>query len=134
VVHAGEVGAGSAVKIVRNLGHAVAVAGLGEALRLAADLDMDRDLALSALGAGPLSWTIQATGSTLADRDYAEAEFTAALLAKDAALAVAAAERPMPLVALAQAWAQTACASGIYQQHYLAIADYIESSGDQPHA
>ena len=132
VVHAGPVGAGSAVKIVRNLGHAVAVAGLGEALRLAADLGMDRELALGALGAGPLSWTIQVTGSTLADRDYAEAEFTAALLAKDAALAVAAAERPMPLVSLAQAWADTACAAGTAGQHYLAVADFIESSSGQP--
>ena len=132
VVHAGPVGAGSAVKIVRNLGHAVAVAGLGEALRLAADLGMDRELALGALAAGPLSWTIQATGSTLADRDYADAEFTAALLAKDAGLAVAAAERPMPLVSLARAWADTACAAGAEQQHYLAVADFIESGSGQP--
>jgi 3-hydroxyisobutyrate dehydrogenase-like beta-hydroxyacid dehydrogenase len=132
VVHAGPVGSGAAVKIVRNLGHAVAVAGLGEALRLAADLEMDRDLALSALGAGPLSWTIAATGSALADRDYTDAEFTAALLAKDAALAAAAADRPMPLVSLAQAWANTACAAGAAQQHYLAVADFIESTNGRP--
>ncbi len=57
VVHAGPVGAGASVKIVRNMGHGIATAAIGECLRLAADLGIPRELALSTVANGPFTWT-----------------------------------------------------------------------------
>ena len=96
LAYAGPVGSGAAVKVVRNLGHAVVVAGLGEGLRLAADLGVPRDTALAGFAAGPFSWTLAHRQAQIEGRDFADPVFTVELMAKDAGLAVAEALRRCP--------------------------------------
>ncbi len=126
VTHAGPVGAGSAVKIVRNMAHGIATAGIGECLRLAADLGVPRDLALEAVSNGPFSWTYGWRGREIADRDHTNVVFSLDLMAKDLSLAVEEASRPMPVSAAALEQAQAAQAAGRGSQDYGALADYVE--------
>lgn len=129
VHHAGPTGAGAAIKIVRNMAHAIATAGIGEALRLAADVGVDRQEALAAIGAGPFAWTMAQKTAALADRDFGEVAFSVDLLAKDARLAIDGAARPMPLTTAAWQWAVAASAAGVGGQDYPAVAAFIEATG-----
>jgi 3-hydroxyisobutyrate dehydrogenase len=129
LTYAGPVGSGAAVKVVRNLGHAVVVAGLGEGLRLAADLGVPRDTALAGFAAGPFSWTLAQRQAQIAGRDFADPAFTLELMAKDAGLAVAEARRPLPVVAAALAEARAAIADGRGGEDYAALAAWIEDAG-----
>jgi 3-hydroxyisobutyrate dehydrogenase len=66
----GGVGSASAVKLVINLTIGVATAGVGEALRLACDLGVDRHVALDALAAGPLGATVATKRTMLEEEEY----------------------------------------------------------------
>jgi 3-hydroxyisobutyrate dehydrogenase-like beta-hydroxyacid dehydrogenase len=81
VRHCGPVGAGAAVKLVANTGLVTAVAGLHDALAVAASLGVDRQTALDVLGRGPLASAVQRVGAP-------GAWFAVALAAKDARLAL----------------------------------------------
>ena len=83
------------MKIVRNMGHGIATAAIGECLRLAADLGIPRDLALSTVANGPFSWTYNWRQAEFASRDHSQVVFSLDLMAKDLALAVAESDRPL---------------------------------------
>ena len=129
LTHVGPVGSGAAVKVVRNLGHAVVVAGLGEGLRLAADLGVPREAALAGFAAGPFSWTLAQRQEQIAARDFTDPAFTVELMAKDAGLAVAESRRPLPVVEAALAEARAAIADGRGGDDYAALAAWIEDAG-----
>ncbi len=126
VTHVGPVGAGAAVKVVRNMAHGIATAGIGECLRLAADLGVPRDLALEAVSNGPFSWTYGWRGREIAERDHTTVVFSLDLMTKDLALAVQEAARPMPVSVAALEQAQAAQAAGRGSEDYGALADYVE--------
>ena len=84
----GEVGAGSALKLVVNQGIGVLATGLGEALRLSGDLGLDRRLVLDVLQGAAYGWTLGQKRSMLDADDFSGTEFSLDLLAKDLALAV----------------------------------------------
>ncbi|NUT37723.1 MAG: NAD(P)-dependent oxidoreductase [Hamadaea sp.] len=84
VRHCGPVGAGAAVKLVANTGLVTAVAGLHDALAVAASLGVDRQTALDALRRGPLATAVERVGSP-------GSSFAVSLAAKDARLALRAA-------------------------------------------
>jgi 3-hydroxyisobutyrate dehydrogenase len=128
LAYAGPVGSGAAVKVVRNLGHAVVVAGLGEGLRLAADLGVPRETALAGFAAGPFSWTLGQRLEQITARDFAEPAFTLELMAKDARLAVEESRRPLPVVEAALAEASAAIAAGLGAEDYAALAGWIEDA------
>jgi len=81
VRHCGPIGAGAAIKLVANTGLVTAVAGLHDALAVAASLGIDRETALDVLGRGPLATAVQRVGAP-------GAWFAVALAAKDARLAL----------------------------------------------
>ncbi|SIM87644.1 NAD(P)-dependent oxidoreductase [Micromonospora cremea] len=81
VRHCGPIGAGAAVKLVANTGLVTAVAGLRDALTVAAALGVDRQTALDVLGRGPLASAVERVGAP-------GASFAVALAAKDARLAL----------------------------------------------
>ncbi|MGC4894083.1 NAD(P)-dependent oxidoreductase [Micromonospora sp. DT31] len=79
--HCGPIGAGAAVKLVANTGLVTAVAGLHDALAVAAALGVDRQSALEILGGGPLAGAVKRVGAS-------GSSFAVALAAKDARLAL----------------------------------------------
>jgi 3-hydroxyisobutyrate dehydrogenase-like beta-hydroxyacid dehydrogenase len=81
VRHCGPIGAGAAIKLVANTGLVTALAGLHDALAVAASLGVDRQSALDVLGRGPLAGAVQRVGAP-------GAWFAVALAAKDARLAL----------------------------------------------
>jgi 3-hydroxyisobutyrate dehydrogenase len=81
VRHCGPIGAGAAVKLVANTALVTAVAGLHDALAVAASLGIDRQTALDVLGRGPLASAVQRVGAP-------GAWFAVELAAKDARLAL----------------------------------------------
>ncbi|WP_207916978.1 NAD(P)-dependent oxidoreductase [Micromonospora sp. KC723] len=81
VRHCGPVGAGAAVKLIANTGLVTAVAGLRDALAVAAALGVDRQTALDVLGRGPLARAVERVATP-------GASFAVALAAKDARLAL----------------------------------------------
>jgi 3-hydroxyisobutyrate dehydrogenase len=95
----GGVGAASAVKVVYNQSLALAIGSLGEALRLGADLDLDRERLLTALAEGPLGFIAGYKGALIRDGQYQPAAFTVAGLLKDIRLALDAASRELPMTA-----------------------------------
>lgn len=99
VRHVGEVGSASAVKLVINLTLAIAMSGVGEALRLAGHLGVDRHAALDAIAAGPLAATVASKCTMLDAEEYSPAGFTLDLLAKDLGLVLDAAYGDLPVTA-----------------------------------
>ena len=126
VVHAGPVGAGASVKIVRNMGHGIATAAIGECLRLAADLGIPRDVALSTVANGPFSWTYNWRQAEFASRDHSHVVFSLDLMAKDLALAVAESDRPLAVSVAALEQCAGAQAAGRGSEDYPALADWLE--------
>ena len=127
IQHVGPVGAGSALKLVVNLSIGVAIEGVGEALRLAADLGVDRTRALDALAAGPLSPTLAQKRSMLDGGDFSETAFSVQLLAKDLGLAVRNGRRPLPATEAALAAARDTAESGHADDDYVAVAAAVEA-------
>lgn len=79
--HCGPIGSGAAVKLVANTGLVTAVAGLHDALEVAASLGVDRQTALDILRRGPLATAVERVGAS-------GSSFAVALAAKDARLAL----------------------------------------------
>jgi 3-hydroxyisobutyrate dehydrogenase len=108
----GEAGAGTRMKVVTNSWIVAVVEGAAETLALAEGLDVDPRAFLDAVGGGPLDLPyLQTKGTAMLERSF-EPSFSLRLAAKDANLAVAAAERhelDLPVVrAIAQRLAQGA--------------------------
>ncbi len=126
VVHAGPVGSGAAVKLVRNMGHGIANAAIGECLRLAADLGVPREVALATVADGPFSWSYGSKARAFETRDFSEVMFTLNLMAKDLALAVAESDRPLPVSRAALDQCRGAQAAGRGDEDFPALADWVE--------
>src|SRR5690242_17344796 len=97
IIHAGEVGAGQALKVVMNLGIGVAAAGVGESLRLARHLGLDQETVLKTLAGGPLGWTVGQKRDMIQRGDYSDVSFSLELLAKDMGLTLSSTESPLRL-------------------------------------
>lgn len=126
--HLGPVGAGNALKTVVNMGLGIAMAGIGEALKLGADLGLDRDAVLDALEAGPFGFSVKQKRQMLASGDYTPTTFSLDLMAKDLALAVESTTSTLQLTADALAVARAAAQAGRGGEDYATMAGYIADS------
>lgn len=129
VRHLGPVGAGSALKLVVNLTLGVAMGGIGEALRLANDLGVDRDTALDVIAMGPLGASVATKRAMLDSGEFAPVGFSLDLMAKDLDLALQAADGDLALTRQALAAARDAIASGHGSDDYAALAGHIGYEG-----
>lgn len=111
VRHVGPSGAGSAGKLVRNLSLGLALAGIGDALRLAATLDLPADVVDDLMAAGPLGAAYPPVRQVLAAGPPETAGFTVDMLTKDLRLCLAAEPR-LPLVDAARQVGESAHADG----------------------
>ena len=129
VRHLGPVGAGSAMKLVVNLTLGVAMGGIGEALRLATDLGLDRTATLDAVALGPLGVPVGTKRAMLESGDFTPTGFSLDLMAKDLDLALAAADDDLALTRAALAAARDALAAGHANEDYSALAGYLGYEG-----
>jgi 3-hydroxyisobutyrate dehydrogenase len=91
--HFGPVGSGTVYKLINNLMGAIQIAGLAEGLAIAEQAGLDMKLVLEAVETGvAASPQVIRHSRRMAERNFADATFTAALRHKDAAYAVALAE------------------------------------------
>ncbi len=125
----GGVGSASAVKLVINLTIGVATAGVGEALRLACDLGVDRHVALDALAAGPLGATVATKRTMLEEEEYSPVGFSLDLLDKDLGLVVDAAHGDLPVTEAVRAVVGEAVTAGHGDDDYAALAGYLAFEG-----
>jgi 3-hydroxyisobutyrate dehydrogenase-like beta-hydroxyacid dehydrogenase len=94
VLHFGAVGTGTVYKLINNLMGAIQIAGIAEGLAIAEQAGLDMKLVLEAIETGvAASPQVQRHSRRMVARNFAGANFTAALRHKDAAYAVALAER-----------------------------------------
>lgn len=129
VRHLGPVGAGSAMKLVINLTLGVAMGGVGEALRLAGDLGVDRTAALDVLGTGPLGMSVTTKRAMLDSGEFTPTGFSLDLMTKDLGLAIDAADGDLALTRAALDAARAAVAAGHGSDDYAAIAGHIGYEG-----
>jgi len=112
-------------KLVVNLSLAVGYQGLIEAVQVgrAGGLSTDEALALAGLPKTPFSVIAGMKGAALASGDYADTQFSAGLLAKDADLMLSvAAGRPLPALSAAFAALEHACRAGLAEADFSAMA------------
>jgi 3-hydroxyisobutyrate dehydrogenase len=129
VRHLGPVGSGSAMKLVINLTLGVAMGGVGEALRLAGDLGVDRTAALDVIATGPLGISVNTKRAMLDSGEFRPTGFSLDLMTKDLALAVTAADGDLALTEAALAAARAAIAAGHGEDDYAALAGHIGYEG-----
>jgi 3-hydroxyisobutyrate dehydrogenase len=123
IVHVGDVGAGSALKLVVNLSLAEAMAAAGECLALGADLGLDRGLVLGELAAGFLGGILGYKRPMIEAGDFRPPAFTVEALAKDVRLACRATPRPLGVAQATLALSQEAVRRGQAEHDFAAIAD-----------
>ncbi len=119
----GPAGSGNALKAVVNMCLGIAMAGVGEALKLAADLDLDRGVVLDTLEAGPFGWTIKQKRQMIESGDYSSTTFSLELMAKDLTAALDAGGE-LPVTADALALAKEAVDADRGSDDYAAMAGY----------
>src|SRR6267154_5950331 len=91
--HFGDVGTGTVYKLINNLMGAIQIAGIAEGLAIAEQAGLDMKLVLEAIETGVAgSPQVIRHSKRMVARNFAGANFTAALRHKDAAYAVALAE------------------------------------------
>jgi len=129
VRHLGPVGAGSAMKLVVNLTLGVAMGGIGEALRLAGDLGLDRGDTLDAVALGPLGVSVGTKRAMLDSGEFTPTGFSLDLMAKDLALAVGAADGDLALTRAALHAARGAIGAGHGEDDYASLAGHIGYEG-----
>jgi 3-hydroxyisobutyrate dehydrogenase len=128
VRHLGPVGAGSAMKLVVNLTLGVTMGAVGEALRLAGDLGIERTAALDVLSTGPVGFTVGSKRALLESGNFTPTNFSVELMAKDLALAVDVGQRDLALTAAALAAARATIAAGHGDDDYSALAGHLASA------
>lgn len=126
VRHLGPLGSGSAMKLVINLTLGVAMTGIGEALRLAHDLGVDRTAALDVLQMGPLGFTTTQKRAMLDTSDFRSTTFSLDLMVKDLGLCLASAKNPLPAAEAALDSGQAAAAAGHGDEDFAALAGWVE--------
>jgi 3-hydroxyisobutyrate dehydrogenase len=122
--HLGPAGSGNAVKATVNMCLGIAIAGVGEALKLAADLSLDRSLVLDTLEAGPFGWSIKQKRAMLDSGDYSGTTFSLELMAKDLTAALENADGELPVTEAALALARGAIDDGRGDQDYASMAGF----------
>lgn len=95
VVHTGELGTATGLKLVANLSLGIAAAGLHDCVALGAALGLSRRAVLDILERGSLGGLVQRKRDRLDADDYSNADFTTSALTKDLALARASAGAPL---------------------------------------
>lgn len=125
LTHLGPAGSGSAMKLVINTTLGTSMAGLGEALRLAADLGLSEGVTFDVLCAGPFGWTINLKRDPLSRGDTATPQFALDALAKDLGLALDQGDRPLPSIQAAADAARAAIDDGRGGHDYAALAAYL---------
>jgi 3-hydroxyisobutyrate dehydrogenase len=129
VRHLGPVGAGSAMKLVVNLTLGVAMGGIGDALRLAGDLGLDRMDTLDVIAMGPLGGSVGTKRAMLESGDFSATGFSLDLMAKDLALALDAADGDLSMTRAALAAARDAVNAGHGGDDYSALAGHLGYEG-----
>ncbi len=125
----GGTGSGQALKLVLNTSLGMAIAGVGECLRLARDLGLEKDLALDVL-AGPFGWTLAQKRPLLEREDYTPATFSLDAMTKDLRLAVEAGEGRMAVGRAVLAEAEAALAAGHEGEDHAALAGHLAFEGE----
>ncbi len=127
----GDVGAGSALKLVVNQGIGVLAAGLGEALRLGVELGLDRELVLDVLGLGAYGWTLGQKRSMVEGGDFTQTQFSLDLLGKDLDLAIGAArDARLAVTSAALDAVRSALAAGHSGEDYAAVIGHLADEGE----
>jgi 3-hydroxyisobutyrate dehydrogenase len=130
VRHLGPVGSGSAMKLVINLTLGVAMGGIGEALRLARDLGLDRTDALDVIATGPLGASVSTKRAMLDSGEFQPTGFSLDLMAKDLDLALrAGGDGDLALTRAALEAAREAVSAGHGDDDYAALAGHIGYEG-----
>lgn len=127
--HVGPVGAGNALKTVVNLSLGVAMGGVAEALRLGAELGIERDVLLATLGQGPLGFSVNQKKDMLASGDYQPTAFSLDLMLKDLTIALDVSPDDLPITAATAKYAEAAIAAGHGDDDYTAFAGYFVDEG-----
>jgi 3-hydroxyisobutyrate dehydrogenase len=123
IAHVGEVGAGSALKLVVNLSLAEATAAIAETLALGADLGLDRELVIGELANGFLGGVLGYKRQMIESGDFTPPAFTVEALAKDVRLACRATTRTLGLAEAVLALTAEAARRGQGEHDFAAIAD-----------
>jgi 3-hydroxyisobutyrate dehydrogenase len=125
IVHVGGLGAGNATKLCQNLGLAAITAALGEALRLGADLDLDRSRLLDVLATGPLARAVAMRRASVEAGSYSDVQFSLDLMIKDLGLCLDAADQALPVTAAVHRAATDAARAGYAGQDSGALAGHL---------
>ncbi|MDT7537037.1 MAG: 3-hydroxyisobutyrate dehydrogenase [Actinomycetota bacterium] len=127
----GPVGSGSALKLVVNQGLGVLAAGLGEALLMAGQLGLDRDVVLDVLEQGAYAFTVKQKRELLARGDFSDARFSVDLLAKDLGLAIKETrDADLEVTAAALSAARRTMDAGHAGEDYAAIIGHLADEGE----
>ena len=121
----GDVGAGSAMKLVLNSTLGAIILGIGEALAIGDALGLERGTVLDALENGYLGGMVKIKRDML-DAGEFPPQFKLSLAAKDLRLVEAAAGRPLAGVGAALAAFDAAEAAGRGGEDYAAVVEQIE--------
>lgn len=124
IFHMGDVGSGTATKLVVNTLIAAQMASLAEALRLAGHLGIERQTFASILNGASLTSALMASKAEgMAAEAYGEAHFKLDLMLKDVSYALQAAEDlPLPVLQALQQTYQIAQDQGLGQGDFSAVA------------
>jgi 3-hydroxyisobutyrate dehydrogenase len=123
VIHVGDVGAGSAAKLVANATLVGTIALLGESVALADRLGLARDVAFEVLAATPLAAQAERRRPAIESGEYPR-RFGLSLARKDADLVLAAAE-DLRVVRAAREWLVEAERAGRGDDDYSAVLEEI---------
>lgn len=123
ITRVGEVGAGSALKLVVNLSLAEAMAAVAETVALGVDLGLDRGLVLDELAGGFLGGILGYKRTMIESGSFAPPAFTVEALAKDVRLAVSATPRQLGVAQVVLGLTADAARRGQGEDDFAAIAD-----------
>ncbi|MBK5306614.1 MAG: NAD(P)-dependent oxidoreductase [Frankiaceae bacterium] len=127
----GPVGSGSALKLVVNQGLGVLAAGLGEALLMAGQLGLDREVVLDVLEQGAYGFTVKQKRELLAKGDFTATRFSVDLLAKDLALAVnATRDADLEVTSAALSAALRTIEAGHSGEDYASVIGHLADEGE----
>jgi 3-hydroxyisobutyrate dehydrogenase len=129
VLHVGDVGSGSALKLCVNQGVGVMAAAVGESLRLGRDLGLDREVLLTALEGTAYGWFLKQKAPMVRSSDYTATMFSLDLMAKDLRLAVRAADSDLEVTRAALDQAERALAAGHSGEDYSAVTGHVADEG-----
>ncbi|HEX4016991.1 MAG TPA: NAD(P)-dependent oxidoreductase [Frankiaceae bacterium] len=125
--HLGPVGAGNALKSVINMCLGIAMAGVGEAMRLGVALNIPEGIVLDALEAGPFGFSVTQKREMLASGDFHPTTFSLDLMAKDLQVALEAAgdaAGELPVLRDSLELARGASGAGHGDDDYAAMGGY----------